>query len=403
MNMPTALVPVAFLACALAAQSAAQPQLTPLGRAGFTNSYATALSRDGAVVAGFFDPGADAFVWTSAEGMTVIPGAVDAWSTVPYAVTSTGVVAGESRFINQTRAFRWTADVGAQDLGSLAPAAAAHAWAMSDNGQVVVGSGSVASDIHAFRWTPSTGLVDLNIPESYALAVSADGNTIAGNFNPTPAPGTNLFRWTQGGLEDLGTVGPNDTYPYFMSSDGSIIVGTTYETELFRPFRWTQADGIQVLDLPAPAVSAEAKGASDDGELIVGYWIDFEYEPRGAVWTSDGAFDLRAHLQSLGTVGLEGWIIRNALGVSADGSTIIGTGTHDGVDEAFIVTGLPIGASCPTCAADFDQDGGVTGSDIGAFIAEWQAGATCADVDADGGVTGADLGAFFALFESGGC
>lgn len=58
---------------------------------------------------------------------------------------------------------------------------------------------------------------------------------------------------------------------------------------------------------------------------------------------------------------------------------------------------------CPDCAADFDQDGGVTPSDIGAFFAQYEMGHVCADVDEDGGVTGADIAAFFVVFETGGC
>lgn len=58
---------------------------------------------------------------------------------------------------------------------------------------------------------------------------------------------------------------------------------------------------------------------------------------------------------------------------------------------------------CPTCPADYDQDGGVTGSDVEAFFIDFEAGEACADVDLDGGVTGSDVEAFFILFESGGC
>ncbi len=61
------------------------------------------------------------------------------------------------------------------------------------------------------------------------------------------------------------------------------------------------------------------------------------------------------------------------------------------------------GPTCPACAADYDQDGGVSGADIGAFFADFESGATCADVDQDGGITGADIGAFFVVFEAGGC
>lgn len=58
---------------------------------------------------------------------------------------------------------------------------------------------------------------------------------------------------------------------------------------------------------------------------------------------------------------------------------------------------------CPGCVADFDQDGGVTGSDIAAFFAEYESGAPCADADLDGGITGADVAAFFVAYEAGGC
>ncbi len=58
---------------------------------------------------------------------------------------------------------------------------------------------------------------------------------------------------------------------------------------------------------------------------------------------------------------------------------------------------------CATCVGDYDQDGGVTGADIGAFFVDFESGAACADVDLDGGVTGADIGAFFLAYEAGGC
>jgi len=60
-------------------------------------------------------------------------------------------------------------------------------------------------------------------------------------------------------------------------------------------------------------------------------------------------------------------------------------------------------SACPACPADFDQDGGVTGSDIGAFFAEFERGGACGDTDLDGGITGGDIAAFFAAFEAGGC
>jgi hypothetical protein len=60
-------------------------------------------------------------------------------------------------------------------------------------------------------------------------------------------------------------------------------------------------------------------------------------------------------------------------------------------------------SSCPACPADYNSDGGVDGTDIGAFFPEWEASASCADVNQDGGVDGGDIEAFFTVWEAGGC
>lgn len=71
--------------------------------------------------------------------------------------------------------------------------------------------------------------------------------------------------------------------------------------------------------------------------------------------------------------------------------------------SAWIEASLAGTGDCPPCAADFDNNGGVDGGDLGAFFAAFETGDPCADIDANGGVDGGDLGAFFAAFESGGC
>lgn len=53
------------------------------------------------------------------------------------------------------------------------------------------------------------------------------------------------------------------------------------------------------------------------------------------------------------------------------------------------------------CIADYDLDGGVTGSDIGAFITDFEQGLAEADVDGSGGIDGSDLALFFERFEQG--
>ncbi|MCX5691729.1 MAG: PKD domain-containing protein [Planctomycetota bacterium] len=55
------------------------------------------------------------------------------------------------------------------------------------------------------------------------------------------------------------------------------------------------------------------------------------------------------------------------------------------------------------CIADFNQDGGVDGTDVEAFFAAWEAGDAIADANEDGGVDGADIETFFTFWEAGGC
>jgi hypothetical protein len=62
---------------------------------------------------------------------------------------------------------------------------------------------------------------------------------------------------------------------------------------------------------------------------------------------------------------------------------------------------LPAGG--PACPADYNQDGGIDGSDIEAFFVDWEAGLSGADTNQDGGIDGADIGAFFTLWSAGGC
>lgn len=82
---------------------------------------------------------------------------------------------------------------------------------------------------------------------------------------------------------------------------------------------------------------------------------------------------------------------------------LVVTDDRGGTDEDYVLVNVVPGSSCPACAADYDQDGGVTGADLAAFFADYEQGLPCSDVDQDGGITGGDVGAFFAVFEAGGC
>ncbi len=82
-----------------------------------------------------------------------------------------------------------------------------------------------------------------------------------------------------------------------------------------------------------------------------------------------------------------------SLRIRGEYSSLVDTG---GLDNVFL-------GSLTPCPADFNQDGGVDGSDISAFFEAWEAGESSADVNFDGGVDGSDIDTFFTVWEAGGC
>ena len=55
------------------------------------------------------------------------------------------------------------------------------------------------------------------------------------------------------------------------------------------------------------------------------------------------------------------------------------------------------------CFGDFNQDGGIDGSDVDAFFAAWEEEAIEADVDLDRAVDAMDVTDFFVRWSSGTC
>ena len=176
------------------------------------------------------------------------------------------------------------------------------AAAVSADGLVVVGVGTSESGREAFRWTQTSRMVGLgDLPggafNSMATAVSADGSVIVGRG----------------------------------SSDGS---GVGYEA-----FRWTQLGGMVGLgDLPGGAVRQR-------GQRYICRRISCRRARQLRSWVmrplsgtrSAVCRNLRDVLTGEYGLNLAGWQLTEAMGVSADGLTITGTGINpNGNTEAWI-------------------------------------------------------------------
>jgi probable HAF family extracellular repeat protein len=151
--------------------------------------------------------------------------------------------------------------------------------------------------------------------EASALAVSADGTVVVG-YATDAAYNYRPFRWTaSGGMQELSGF---PAFPHDVSSDGNVVVGggsrAAYE---YRAFRWTASAGSQDLGTLG-GVSSYALGVSEDGSVVVGLTSDPANENNTLAfrWTASGG------MQDLGTPG--GCFSAAAHAVSSDGTVVVG-------------------------------------------------------------------------------
>jgi probable HAF family extracellular repeat protein len=206
------------------------------------------------------------------------------------------------------------------------------AYGLSPDGSTVTGDASFGgggNDAHtgAFRWTAATGTQSIGLPTgasaSSGVALTAGGATVVGNVSASDGRFLG-FRWTggAGGIQYLGSLpGGNNSVPLAASRDAAVIVGSANNATTGVAFRWTAAGGMQSLGLMPGGNEATAYGVSDDGAVVAGSSITYN---GGVVPPTSQAFRWTAAtgMQSLGH--LPGKTYTVALGISADGSTIVG-------------------------------------------------------------------------------
>lgn len=319
---------------------------------GTFTSQAFGMSANGSVVVGTSTSasGSEAFYWTNGGGIIGL-GDLPAGTFESSADGISGdgnVIIGSGRSANGREAFYWTSGTGLVGIGDLAGGSfLSRAFGVNSDGSVIVGFGTSASGSEAFRWTSGTGMVGLGDLagggfNSSAFGVSGDGSVVVGSGRSANHPFGEAFRWTSGtGMVGLGTISGDffsQSGAQGISSDGSVIVGFSASASGFEAFRWTSGTGmVGIGDLVGGAFSSVANASNADGSVIVGQGTTangieaFRWTLAGGMqsvqdWLAAAGVPLAAGWTSLGT----------ALGVSADGNTVVGTGTSAGGTEAFV-------------------------------------------------------------------
>ncbi len=337
------------------AQTTSAASFTPIGRVGVRSS-AFGVSADGSTVAGSFADSrgrsVGSFVWSSANGLQdlgILPGGTSQQFALGISPDGATVV-GSNATATGSEAFAWDAEAGTRGLGMLPGSLNSTARAVSNDGSVIVGEDGGQdpldpTSLRAVIWEAGRGvraLGDLPGVEpiwSSATDVSADGTVVVG-WGTSGEPGTltierEAFIWdVSNGMRGLGGLPgqPAISRATAISRDGATVVGYARVEGLSgpdydEPFVWDAARGMRSLGAFAGARVSVPLDVSDGGSTVVGYMpFPFAGTDLALIWAEEsGPQRVDFLLQSLG-IDLAGWRLERANGISADGTTIVGTG-----------------------------------------------------------------------------
>lgn len=310
-------------------------------------SAATAISKDGTTIVGGSQSsfGSEAFRWTSATGMV----GLGSFNT-PYISEARGVSHDGSVVIVQDSGviyapWRWTQGGGKMGIYFGNPF---YGDDISGDGTIVVGSNGESK---AFRWTPSSGMQELGHLTggvySRAFAISDNGQVIVGEAGSANVQYNEAFRWTsQTGMVGLGTLpGCSASSAMALSNDGAVVVGKCKigDTANGPSFRWTETSGmISLGSVSGGNFYSHPFGVSGDGSVIVGDVLTGanRWGQEAFLWTADrGMIRVKDILEKECGLNLGGWILNSAHGVSEDGLTLVGWGINPaGQQEAWMAT-----------------------------------------------------------------
>lgn len=196
--------------------------------------------------------------------------------------------------------------------------------ACSYDGRVVVGSASGTSGY----WTGSTGTVIYGHDTGFSqvnegYAVSGNGAVLVGLNTPPGGRPDNAYRWTGPGTYD--SIGRLDQYNVTRISGadftGNTLVGysETFQSNTAQAWVWTRGTGLRGIGYTRGGAArySQALGVTADGSTVVGF-------SGGQLYTDAFAWTASGGMTRLPTLANEPTSDYEALGVSPSGQYIVG-------------------------------------------------------------------------------
>lgn len=268
------------------------------------------------------------------------------------------------------------------DLGAMSQGGRAfRATAISGDGTVVSG---ITQGGVAYRWVPGTGATEVNWSIGNVTDISNDGSVIIGTSGPFAGI---IYIWDSTGTTTVETPSipesnPKRNYsgiPYGINGPGTIVVGSLFDSQGTEGEAFIYADDtlIPIGKLEGDA-SAAALDVNADGTVVVGFsQLEFRklaffyrdgkmfeldhvgYPESEAIGISGDGAIIVGHVKEVQESGFQRWHVaiwqrqsadsysltlvndlfgdtesslKTATAISEDGSTIIGTGSFNGVD-----------------------------------------------------------------------
>lgn len=330
--------------------------ITDLGTLGGASSVAYGINASGSVV-GRSDTRAGyphAFLWQGGTMTDLAP--LSVLTSTATAINATGQVAGYASITDSAEhAFTWHAGL-TTDLGTLPAGRGSYAAAINTAGQVA-GYGDVPYSGYTgysvgYAWRPflaSTGVItDLGLP------YGSEGAQATGINNADAVVGTasniggsgwlyhGAFLSSGGTLAYLGLLSTGtDSYAEALNGAGHVVgaANTTFRGDTYHAVLWRDGAAVDLGTLDGASSHAYGINAFDQ---IVGTATTARGAFHAFLYRDGAMIDLNSVLPTGST-----WTLTEARGIN-DAGQIVGTGTINGQEHAFLLTLAPLASSTAT-------------------------------------------------------